>query len=615
MDVYSIDFETAWSKDYSLSKKDTTTQSYIDDERFEVIGVSVKKNSEEPQWFSGTHEETKDWLKQFDWESSFALMHNALFDATILAWKFGIYPKLLLCTLSMARAVHGVDAGGSLAKLAERYNLGVKGTEVVDAMGKRRADFSEAELARYGEYCKNDVALTYDLFRQLASSFDKTEIALIDMTIKMHTMPQFELDRGILEEHLQNVRQRKEQLLDECGIVKDDLMSNPKLAEVLKSFGVEPPTKISPTTGKETYAFAKSDEAFKALLDHEDERVQAIVAARLGVKSTIEETRTERFIRIHEAGGALPVPLKYYGAITGRWSAVDSINLQNIPRGSKLKKAIIAPMGYSIVGADLSNIELRVGLAFAGQIDKLEMLGDGLDLYKDFASKAFDVAYESVDDDQRFVGKTASLSLIYGTGAKKLRAQCKMLSGRDIGEEFSQNVVNIYRKDYSQVRAAWYDAGRALEAIVNNEAITIGLGGLKLDVLGRRGIRLPSGLFMAYPGLKITEDEQGRKQWVYSTRKGLVHIHPAKCYQNVIQALARCVMGESMVRVHKRYPVGLTIHDALYCAVRAEEAEQARIDIITELRKAPAWLPDMPLDAEGGFGEDLSFKMKKLSNE
>jgi DNA polymerase len=612
MDVYSIDFETAWSKDYSLSKKDTTTQSYIDDERFEVIGVSVKKNSEEPQWFSGTHEETKDWLKQFDWESSFALMHNALFDATILAWKFGIYPKLILCTLSMARAVHGVDAGGSLAKLAERYNLGVKGTEVVDAMGKRRADFSEAELARYGEYCKNDVALTYDLFRQLASSFDKTEIALIDMTIKMHTMPQFELDRGILEEHLVEIKRVKYNLLDKALITRETLMSNNKLAELLKEIGVEPPTKISPTTGKITYAFAKSDEAFKALLEHENIFVQAIVAARLGVKSTIEETRTERFIRIHEAGGALPVPLKYYGAITGRWSAVDSINLQNIPRGSKLKKAIIAPMGYSIVGADLSNIELRVGLAFAGQMDKLEILGDGLDLYKDFASKAFDVAYESVDDDQRFVGKTASLSLIYGTGAKKLRAQCKMLSGRDIGEEFSQNVVNIYRKDYSQVRAAWYDAGRALEAIVNNEAITIGLGELKLDVLGRRGIRLPSGLFMAYPDLKITEDEQGRKQWVYGTRKGLVHIHPAKCYQNVIQALARCVMGESMVRVHKRYPIGLTIHDALYCAVRAEEADQARIDIITELRKAPTWLPNMPLDAEGGFGSDLSFKMKKL---
>ena len=605
MDILTLDFETFYSKEYSLSKKDITTQSYVDDERFEVIGVAVKKNNEEPVWFSGTHEETKNWLRQFDWENSFALMHNALFDATILAWRFGIHPKIILDTLSMARAKHGVDAGGSLAKLAERYDLGVKGTEVVDAMGKRRVDFSEEELARYGEYCKNDVALTYDLFRQLASSFNKTEIALIDMTIKMHTMPQFELDRQVLKEHLENVRKRKDELLAECGIDKDNLMSNQKLAEVLESFGVEPPMKISARTNKETYAFAKSDEAFKALLEHEDERVQAIVAARLGVKSTIEETRTERFIRIHEAGGALPVPLKYYGAITGRWSAIDSINLQNIPRSSKLKKAIVAPMGYNIVGLDLSNIELRVGLYFAGQSNKLKMLGDGLDLYKDFASKAFNVAYEDVDTAARFVGKTASLSLIYGTGAKKLRAQCKMLSGKDIGEGFSQKVVDIYRQDYSHVRAAWYDAGRALEAIVNNEAITIGLGDLKLPVAGRRGIKLPSGLFMTYPDLRTTEDEQGRKQWVYSTRKGPVHIHPAKCYQNVIQALARCVIGEAMARINRKYPIALTVHDSCYCVVPQNEAQEVFDFMMQALTCAPEWAPGIPLAAEGSIGANL----------
>ena len=612
MNLYTIDAETFYSKEYSLSKKDVTTQSYIDDPKFEVIGIAVKKNNGLTEWFSGTHDETKRWLHSFDLSNNAVCCHNAMFDATILAWRFGIYPKVILDTLSMARAKHGVDAGGSLAKLAERYSLGVKGTEVVDAMGKRRVDFSEAELARYGEYCKNDVDLTYALFRQLASSFNKTEIALIDMTIKMHTIPQFILDGHLLHEHLEDVRKRKDTLLDECGIQKDDLMSNPKLAEVLRAFDVEPPTKISARTGKEAYAFAKGDEAFKALLEHEDERVQAIVAARLGVKSTLEEKRTERFIKIFDAGGGLPVPLKYYGAITGRWSAIDSINLQNLPRGSKLKKAIISPHGYSIVGADLSNVELRVGLAFAGQNDKLKMLGDGLDLYKDFAANAFGVQYEEVDDDARFVGKTASLSLIYGTGAKKLRAQCKMLSGKDIGEEFAQNVVNIYRRDYSSVRAAWYDAGKALDAIINNEREEIGLGELKLEVHGEKGIKLPSGLFMTYPGLKITEDEQGRKQYVYSTRKGQVHIHPAKCFQNVIQALARCVMGEAMVRVNKKYPVGLTIHDALYCVVRAEEAKQARVDIITELRKSPVWLPNMPLDAEGGYGSDLSFKMKKL---
>lgn len=612
MDIYTLDFETYYSKEYSLSKKDVTTQSYVDDERFETIGVAVKKNNEPAEWFSGTHGAIDEWLSYFNFENSFVLMHNALFDATILAWRFGIYPKVVLDTLSMARAKHGVDAGGSLAKLAERYGLGVKGTEVVDAMGKRRADFSEAELARYGEYCKNDVDLTYSLFQQLASSFNKTEIALIDMTIKMHTLPQFTLDGALLQEHLQDVRMRKDSLLEECGIEKDDLMSNPKLAQVLEVFGVEPPKKISARTGKETYAFAKGDEAFKALLDHDDERVQAIVAARLGVKSTLEERRTERFIKIREAGEALPVPLKYYGAITGRWSAIDSINLQNIPRGSKLKKAITASLGYSIVGADLSNVELRVGLAFAGQHDKLKMLGDGLDLYKDFAAKAFNVEYDEVDDDARFVGKTASLSLIYGTGAKKLRAQCKMLSGKDIGEAFSQEVVDLYRREYSSVRAAWYDAGKALDAIINNEHEKIGLGELVLEVHGEKGIKLPSGLFMTYPDLKIKEDEQGRKQYVYSTRKGPVHIHPAKCYQNIIQALARCVMGEAMVRVNKKYPVGLTIHDALYCTVPSEEAEGVVSFIVSELRKSPEWLPNMPLDAEGGYGEDLSFKMKKV---
>ena len=615
MDILTLDFETFYSKEYSLSKKDVTTQSYIDDERFETIGVAVKKNDEPAVWFSSKHRETDEWLEQFDWENSFALMHNALFDATILAWRFGVYPKVILDTLSMARAKHGVDAGGSLAKLAERYGLGVKGTEVVEAMGKRRADFSEVELARYGEYCKNDVNLTYDLFRQLASSFNKTEIALIDMTIKMHTMPQFMLDGHILHEHLEEVRKRKDTLLEECGIQKDDIMSNPKLAEVLRAFDVEPPVKISARTNKEAYAFAKSDEAFKALLEHEDERVQAIVAARLGVKSTIEESRTERFIKIHESGGALPVPLKYYGAITGRWSAIDSINLQNLPRGSKLKKAITAPHGYCIVGADLSNIELRVGLAFAGQMDKLKMLGEGLDLYKDFASKAFNTPYDEVDDDARFVGKTASLSLIYGTGAKKLRAQCKMLSGKDIGENFAQHVVELYRDDYAKVKRAWYDAGKALNTIINNEREEIGIGELKLEVRGEKGIKLPSGLFMTYPGLKITEDEQGRKQYVYSTRKGPVHIHPAKCYQNVIQALARCVMGEAMVRVNKKYPVGLTIHDSLYFVIQSEQADEALFFIVEELRKAPVWLPNMPLDAEGGYGNDMSFKMHKVKND
>ena len=611
MDIITLDFETAYSQTYSLSKM--TTQQYIDSHLFEVIGVAMKLNDEETISCSGDKTAIYNFLKTVDWSKTALCAHNAMFDAGILNWHFSMRPMLIIDTLSMARALHGTSVGGSLAKLAAYYEVGAKGTEVLDAKGKWRKDFSDDDLAQYMAYCRNDVDLTREIFKCMAGSFNKTEIRLIDMTIRMFTEPYLCLDRGVLEQHLAEVRERKDKLLEACGIDKDDLMSNPKMAEVLRSFNVEPPVKISARTGKEAFAFAKSDEAFKALLDHEDERVQAVVAARLGVKSTLEETRTERFIKITDDGEALPVPLKYYGAITGRWSATDSINLQNIPRGSKLKQAITASQGYSIVGADLSNIELRVGLAFAGQMDKLKMLGDGLDLYKDFASKAFSISYDDVDDDARFVGKTASLSLIYGTGAKKLRAQCKMLSGKDIGEDFAQHVVDLYRDDYAFVKAAWHDAGKALDAIIKDTYTTIGLGELQLPVEGSRGIKLPSGLYMTYPELKEERDETGRKQYVYKTYKGPVHIHAAKCYQNVIQALARCVMGEDMVRVNKLYPVALTIHDAVYCVVDDSKAEQAVRDIVTELRKAPAWLADMPLDAEGGYGKNLSFKMKKVS--
>jgi len=610
MNICTLDFETAYSQDYSLSK--LTTQQYIDSPLFEVIGVAMKLNDEDTISCSGDKKAINDFLRTVDWRNTALCAHNAMFDAGILAWHFGVQPMLILDTLSMARAVHGVGVGGSLAKLATYYGVGEKGTEVLDAKGKWRRHFMEADLAKYMSYCCNDVDLTREIFKHLAPSFGRIEIKLIDMTIRMFTTPQLELNRQVLEDHLQEVRQRKDQLLEECGIAKDDLMSNPKLAAVLESFGVEPPTKISARTGKEAYAFAKSDEGFKALLNHEDERVQAVVAARLGVKSTLEETRTERFIKITDDGDALPVPLKYYGAITGRWAASDSINLQNLPRKSKLKNAIVPPQGFKIVGSDLSNIELRVGLYFAGQMDKVQMLGEGFDLYKDFASKAFEVPYEDVDDDARFVGKTASLSLIYGTGAKKLRAQCKMLSGKDIGEEFSQKVVDIYRQDYAQVKAAWYDAGRALDAIIKEQHTSIGLGQIKLSVDGKHGIKLPSGLYMAYPELNTEEDEDGRKQYVYKTYKGAVHIHPAKCFQNVIQALARCVMGEAMVRIHKQYPIALTIHDAVYCVVPEDEAQDALKFIVSELKREPEWAPGLPLDAEGGVGDDLAFKMGKV---
>jgi len=597
MVIIGVDIESFYSRDYSLSK--ISTQAYVDHPHFEVIGVAVRVNDEPTEWFSGTMEETKVWLDKFDWANAWVYAHNAMFDATILTWRFGIKPKLWIDTLSMARAVHGTEVGGSLAKLAIHYRLGEKGTEVINALGKRRVDFTEEELAKYGEYCINDVDLTHGLFLHLAPHFSKTEMKLIDMTIRMHSEPQFILDIPTLEDHLYHTKKRKEELLSASGIAKEDLMSNNKFADILRSYGVTPPLKLSPATGKETYAFAKTDEEMKELLDFPDFDVQAIVAARLGTKSTLEESRTERFIEIANAGGAMPIPLKYYGAdVTGRWSGCDGVNMQNLPRTSPIKHAIQAPEGYVIVGADLSNIELRVSLYFSGQLDKLQIIADGLDLYKDFAATAFKVGYDEVTKDQRFVGKTSILGLGFGTGAVKLRESIRAMSGNDIGKDEAERIVNLYRSEFDKVKATWNEGTQVLRDMRDN--VRAEFGAIKLKVMGRQGIQLPSGLYLKYPDLR-EQDE-----WTYSSHRGSRRkIYGGKVVQNCIQAIARCIMGEAMVRITKRYKIALTIHDSCYCVVPKEEAQEAFDFIIGELCKEPTWMPGIPLGAEGAFGVTL----------
>ena len=612
MQMLTIDFETLYSKTYSLSKM--TTEAYINDPQFEVVGVAVKKNNEPTQWFTGNMMETAQWLAQFDWDDSLVIAHNALFDGAILGWRFNIHPKAIVCTLCMARALHAVSVGGSLAAMSEYYGLGKKGTEVHDALGKRRLDFSEAEIKAYGGYCINDVELTYKLFKAMMPSVRMSELKLIDMTVKMYTNPMYKLDRNVLDMHLIDVREQKDKLLEECGIVKEDLMSNNKFAAVLESFGVEPPMKFN-AKGAQTFAFAKTDEGFKALAEHDDPRVQAVVAARLGTKSTLEETRTERFIAIAERPNRknlLPVPLLYYGARTGRWSAADKINLQNLPRKSKLKSAIVAPEGYVIVGADLSAIELRMGLAFAGQLDKMSMLGAGVDLYKDFASTIYNISMDEVDDSKRFMGKTSVLSLLYGTGHDKLRNQVKLMSGVDIGEAEAKRIVEIYRSEYTSVVAAWREGDKVLDAVSSNSFITMGRNDL-IQVHGSQGALLPSGLYMRYPDL--TKRKAGtRFEWsVMKNKRERDKLYGSKVYQGLTQALARCIIAEAMLRVDKRYRIGLTIHDALYVIAPENEADEALRFIIAQLRKAPDWMPDIPLDAEGGFGRSLEFKMGKIN--
>ena len=629
--LITIDFETYYDSDYSLTK--LSTEQYVNDDRFEVIGFAYKIDDAPAVWVSGA-DKTQHMLRSLPWSDSFVLAHNTMFDGAIMSWRGGVKPKGWLDTLSMGRALHGVEAGGSLKAMAERYGAGVKGTEVLDAKGKRRYQFSPSELAQYGEYCKNDVELTHTIFhKMMAAGFPPIELKLIDLTLKMYVEPVLTLDNRALELHLEDTAAQKQghlvnalsaigrkdlalkQILGDeetrAGIRKE-LMSNPKFAAILEALVDEDgkrvvpkiPMKISMTTGKETYAFAKSDEQFKALLQHEDVRVQSLCAARLGTKSTLEESRTQRFIDIGRRNGVFPVPLKYYAAHTGRWGGADSVNLQNLPsRGpnaGKLKKAILAPEGYVFIDADSSQIEARTLAWEAGQDDLVEAFAKGEDVYKIMAAAIYGKAEEEITKEERFVGKTTILGAGYGMGGPKFQAQLKTF-GTDLSTDECARIISVYRSRYPKIPQLWRESQDALRCMTRGQ--TTKLCRNDLLTVNDKGILLPNGLHIFYNGIREVADAEGKRQFVYDTRTGPNKIYGGKVVENFTQAVARCIIGEQMLKIAKRYKVVLTVHDAIGIIAKREEADEARAYVETCMRWVPAWAEGLPVNCESGMGD------------
>jgi DNA polymerase I-like protein with 3'-5' exonuclease and polymerase domains len=605
MDIITCDLETYYDQQYSLSK--LTTEEYIRDPRFQVIGVAVKVNAGPAQWFSGPARDTLAFLRQFDWANSALLAQNTMFDGAILSWRCGIRPKRLLDTMSMSRAIHGVNARHSLAALAQRYGVGTKGDEVMRAIGLRRTDFSASALRAYGAYCVMDADLTWEIFRKMIDAgFPTDELKLIDLTLKMFTEPVLELDVPHLVGHLERTVRAKASMLADAGITdRKELMSNNKFADLLRSRGVEPPTKISARTGKEAYAFSKTDQEFMALQEHEDHWVQSLVAARLGNKSTIEETRTQRFIDIG-GRGALPIPLRYYGAHTGRWSGIESVNFQNLPsRGpnaKQIKKAVVAPDGYMLIDCDSSQIEARVLAWLAEQDDLVEAFARKDDVYKLTASKIYGVDVAQIDKFQRQVGKVVVLGCGYGVGHVKLQAFLKMQAGVEIPLDEAKRVVDVYRHANHKISQLWKDAQNSIKYMAQGDRLRFGRKGVLGVDPDAPGIILPNGLRIIYNGLRAEEGEKGY-EYVYDTRAGPTRLYGGKCVENVTQALARIIVGQQMLEIAKRYRVVLTVHDSVVSCVPEDDVDEARAYIKTCMRWTPDWAEGLPVNCESGVGK------------
>lgn len=628
-DLITLDWETYYDRKFSLSKM--TTQEYILSHEFEEIGVGIKVNDAPSEWFTGSHEYLHKVLHELDWSKSAMLAHNTMFDGAIAAWKHGIIPTRYYDTLSMARPHFGTTVGGSLAKVAKTLGVGVKGTEVVMALGKRKPDFTEAEMSAYGQYCRTDVDLCYDIFKLLLNggrtpsglmlpAFPKQELLLIHDTIHMYTEPMLELDGDLLRAHLRSVKEghvealrnaikaaaehspKVARLIVEARMkgkgMRDMLMSNPIFAAILEELDVPVPMKVSARTGKEAPAFAKTDQGMTDLLHHENPAVQAMAAARLRVKSTIEETRTERFINLSKLG-PFPAPLNYCGAYqTWRWSGGDKLNLQNLPRGGTLRRAMLAPEGHMLVVADSSNIELRVNHTLAGQAESIEAFKQGKDLYCEFASILYGRTITKADKDERMLGKLAHLSLGYGCGWQKFQQICRM-NKVSLDDVEAKRVVDLWRATYHRIPAFWRAAGNAIEAMAIGSKTQVDHKGL-ICTAHERLVTAPSH-FIRYPELERTEDG-----WTYQNRNQRKKVYGGLVVENICQHIARNILADQWAKIHvllKRYfpqwRILLQVHDEF--ALCGPEAEaQAVYDMVLKVMcTSPAWWPEVPLAAEG----------------
>ena len=644
--ILTIDFETRWdSKEYTLSK--LTTEEYIRDDRFKAFGACIHEfgTDKATQWYR--HDELPRILSLYDWASTAVLAHNAQFDVSILEWVYDIHPAFIFDSLSMARALRGVEAGNSLAKLAEEFELPPKGRAVHNTDGMEEISWEvEKELA---DYCRHDVFLCEEVFKRLYAGYPKSELRLIDMTLKMYTRPTLQLDSRMLEKAIEEERESREKLLEKLDVTDAELASNPKFAELLASLGCAQPYKKSKTTGKQTLALAKNDALFQALLNGEREDVRLLCEARLRVKSTTERTRAQRFLDISERG-ALPVPLAYYGAKSGRWTASkgSAINMQNLKRGSFLRNAIMAPVGSVVVAGDLSQIEPRVLAWMADYDDLLNIFKSGEDAYAQFGSQMFNIPGLTKEShpDLRQSAKSALLGCGYGLGwasfaaqllvgflgappvrydaafAKKLgvtRAYIdKFLEWEDnvvkleaiphtcttkellVHAVASKKIIDIYRATAYPVKAFWDMCSDLLvRSLVGGEEFRY-----KCVVFRKGEIALPNGMKLLYPDLR--QDKE--KNWVYGEDE--TKLYAGKITNNIIQALARIVMTDGMLRVNQRYPVVGTVHDELWAIAPEEEAQEAKQWVWEQMVMEPSYMPGIPLNSDVGYHQRYGMAKK-----
>ena len=361
----TLDFETFFAPKYSLTTMNTF--EYVDHPLFSIHGVGVQIEDGKPIWFRDT-EEALAYIEDSnpDGLPIALLCQNTYFDGWILHKKFDWHPDLYLDTMGMSRGLFPTSSA-SLEALCERLwpsdPTMRKGKELVQFKGVTTAQlWANPQLEQtMADYCigngkrMGDVPLTYAAFARMAPHYPDEELRIIDLTLRMHCEPVLHINTPLVQQTIDEATAERDAKIKAAGVAESTLSSNPKFEALLRARGMPIPLKPSPTQkvkdadGNDTDqpvmipALGKDDVGFRELM-HAYPQHKALFEGRIAAKSVGEITRGQRFLATAEqCDGFMPVPLIYYSAHTGRYGGGEKLNLQNLGRGSRLRRALCLP--------------------------------------------------------------------------------------------------------------------------------------------------------------------------------------------------------------------------------------------------------------------------------
>lgn len=594
MQKVTLDFETYYGPEYTL--KSLPTSAYVDDERFKVHGVGIAIDEEPAEYY---YNDVIGVLNDIDWDNSILVCHHAHFDGYILYKEYDITPARYFCTMSASKALlqRSIESH-SLDGISKALRLGYKPDTLANYKGV--VTLTDEQQKDMGDYCKNDIVLTRSLYNVFAPLLPESELELMDFTIRLFCVPQLRLDRPMLEEFLGKETNRTLELIEASGICKTTLSSNKKYAALLESLGLVVPMKISKTTEKETFALSKDDTPYLQLIA-ENPQHKHIFDGRKAAKSTINVSRAKRLLETSQP--LLPVYLHYYGAHTGRWSGGNGANLQNLRRKSDLRKAILAPSDDDVlVVCDLSQIECRLTAWMAGQESMVEDFRNDAPIYEQMGSRIYNIPVEDVtkESHERFVGKTCVLGAGYGMGHRRFKEQC-LGYGVLISEKEASLAISTYRRTNPFIPALWKKLDSKLPALLRENGTTF----QDLVEFGNEKIILPNGMYLYYPDIGYSEQEQCFG-FFDKQMKTFKRLWGGVLCENIIQALARIIIADQILAINKEYPVVMTTHDEIVIAAPERDADNAYAFMKDIMTTPPSWGPDIPLNADGGYAENYS---------